>query len=113
MIRRPPRSTLFPYTTLFRSFQDLATNKFNEPLSQSRNGRVSFALFNQFQAQLSEEVKGALFRNVGSLISFEVGDDDAKQLASEFDHHFITAELTGFRQFEIAMKLPKRQGNPS
>src|SRR3989442_11381275 len=22
MIRRPPRSTLFPYTTLFRSFQD-------------------------------------------------------------------------------------------
>src|SRR3989337_4311078 len=24
MIRRPPRSTLFPYTTLFRSLQDLA-----------------------------------------------------------------------------------------
>src|SRR5256885_3820653 len=23
MIRRPPRSTLFPYTTLFRSFTDL------------------------------------------------------------------------------------------
>src|SRR3712207_7579514 len=67
MIRRPPRSTLFPYTTLFRSFQDLATNKFNEALSQSRNGRVSFALFNQFQAQLSDEVQGALFGNVGSL----------------------------------------------
>jgi len=25
MIRRPPRSTLFPYTTLFRSASDLAT----------------------------------------------------------------------------------------
>src|SRR3712207_9123091 len=24
MIRRPPRSTLFPYTTLFRSLEDLA-----------------------------------------------------------------------------------------
>src|SRR5687767_15770226 len=24
MIRRPPRSTLFPYTTLFRSFEDFA-----------------------------------------------------------------------------------------
>jgi hypothetical protein len=93
-------------------FQDLATNKFNEALSQSRNGRVSFALFNQFQAQLSEEVKEALFGNVGSLISFEVGADDAKQLASEFDHHFTAAELTALRQFEIAMKLPKRQGNP-
>src|SRR2546421_6767250 len=26
MIRRPPRSTLFPYTTLFRSWQTLATD---------------------------------------------------------------------------------------
>src|SRR5258708_28415014 len=25
MIRRPPRSTLFPYTTLFRSFPDVDT----------------------------------------------------------------------------------------
>jgi DNA helicase HerA-like ATPase len=35
-------------------FQDLATARFDDALSQSRNGRVSFALFNQFQAQLSE-----------------------------------------------------------
>src|SRR5438874_8375212 len=27
MIRRPPRSTLFPYTTLFRSYRDLASAK--------------------------------------------------------------------------------------
>src|SRR5258707_7384033 len=33
MIRRPPRSTLFPYTTLFRSPADLWT-----PLRPSRNG---------------------------------------------------------------------------
>src|SRR2546427_5283694 len=31
MIRRPPRSTLFPYTTLFRSRSDLATNDLLEP----------------------------------------------------------------------------------
>src|SRR2546430_13728692 len=30
MIRRPPRSTLFPYTTLFRSLKDLA-KKLNLP----------------------------------------------------------------------------------
>jgi hypothetical protein len=34
-------------------FQDLATARFDDALSQSRNGRVSFTLFNQFQAQLS------------------------------------------------------------
>src|SRR5258708_21288243 len=30
MIRRPPRSTLFPYTTLFRSARDLAEGRFAE-----------------------------------------------------------------------------------
>src|SRR2546422_3510761 len=34
MIRRPPRSTLFPYTTLFRSRGDLAGN--GRPLGGSR-----------------------------------------------------------------------------
>src|SRR3712207_6953217 len=34
MIRRPPRSTLFPYTTLFRS----ATSKFGFPVGQAPSG---------------------------------------------------------------------------
>jgi hypothetical protein len=93
-------------------FQDIATARFDDALSQSRNGRVSFALFNQFQAQLSEQVKSALFGNVGSLIAFEVGADDAAELARQFDNHFTPQELTGLRQYEVALKLPKRQGNP-
>src|SRR3712207_8675975 len=41
MIRRPPRSTLFPYTTLFRSARDRAGKK---PLFYAlRDGRISFA----------------------------------------------------------------------
>src|SRR3712207_8700232 len=31
MIRRPPRSTLFPYTTLFRSHRDVSTTQFVDP----------------------------------------------------------------------------------
>src|SRR5438552_13855230 len=40
MIRRPPRSTLFPYTTLFRSLRFLARNQlgFIERLIAIRNG---------------------------------------------------------------------------
>src|SRR5256885_10954271 len=37
MIRRPPRSTLFPYTTLFRS--SLAALRKEEPLSNASAGR--------------------------------------------------------------------------
>src|SRR3712207_9176294 len=34
MIRRPPRSTLFPYTTLFRSMWDLLGRRFETPVYQ-------------------------------------------------------------------------------
>src|SRR3712207_6857870 len=43
MIRRPPRSTLFPYTTLFRSYSDtlaiafLSSNGIPTPLPASRS----------------------------------------------------------------------------
>ena len=90
----------------------MATARFDDALSQSRNGRVAFTLFNQYQAQLSEAVKEALFGNVGSLVSFEVGANDAAELARQFDDHFTAQQLTGLRQYEVALRLPKREGNP-
>ena len=90
----------------------MATARFDDALSQSRNRRVSFTLFNQFQAQLSEQVRQALFGNVGSLIAFGVGADDADELSRQFDKHFTPEQLTGLRQYEVALRLPKREGNP-
>src|SRR5256885_9453685 len=40
MIRRPPRSTLFPYTTLFRSRVRLTTAKRRSPISSWRESRI-------------------------------------------------------------------------
>src|SRR5687767_15497143 len=40
MIRRPPRSTLFPYTTLFRSERDRARGRVMPHAEQPRHGRV-------------------------------------------------------------------------
>src|SRR5258708_19338903 len=43
MIRRPPRSTLFPYTTLFRSYRDAQTGTGRRARlhGQSREARAS------------------------------------------------------------------------
>src|SRR2546426_10133820 len=43
MIRRPPRSTLFPYTTLFRSFQTLVETLPQNILRKDAQGRFTFA----------------------------------------------------------------------
>src|SRR2546426_9137912 len=46
MIRRPPRSTLFPYTTLFRSGRDVGVNQYicihrtHELVDQSENSMM-------------------------------------------------------------------------
>src|SRR5687768_18075863 len=41
MIRRPPRSTLFPYTTLFRSFTNVGVTADNQPWWEGLdNGQV-------------------------------------------------------------------------
>src|SRR2546430_4353797 len=49
MIRRPPRSTLFPYTTLFRSQSELTQNLVLEAGYQGNEGHKlpRFRIFNQ------------------------------------------------------------------
>src|SRR2546426_8183555 len=39
MIRRPPRSTLFPYTTLFRSTNGVEVDHGDHPVTLGRMGR--------------------------------------------------------------------------
>lgn len=93
-------------------FGDLVTPGFGPLLSQSRAGRVSVSCFTQHQAQLPAGVLDAVFGNIGNLVAFRVGAEDAERLAREFDHSFVPGELTGLREHEIAVKLPKRAGNP-
>src|SRR3712207_7359229 len=65
MIRRPPRSTLFPYTTLFRSWQVEANFLGKRTLIALRlvdliaPRRVRFALLGDPQAYLMVEVSPA------------------------------------------------------
>src|SRR2546427_5645678 len=40
MIRRPPRSTLFPYTTLFRSFIDQNPNATEDEIKEALTGLI-------------------------------------------------------------------------
>src|SRR5688572_32104571 len=55
MIRRPPRSTLFPYTTLFRSARDL-TQAFFARAFEKR----PFAAYDPAKARFRTYLKGAL-----------------------------------------------------
>ncbi len=70
-------------------FQNFATDSFATILSEARKYRLNLTMANQYVAQMSDEVKAAVFGNVGSLIAFQIGIDDAKIFAEQFDEERI------------------------
>ena len=70
-------------------FQNFATDSFSTILSEARKYRLNLTMANQYVAQMSEEVAAAVFGNVGTLISFQVGIDDAKVFAEQFDEEKV------------------------
>src|SRR3990170_4463676 len=61
-------------------FQNFATPDFATMLSEARKYRLNITVTNQFIGQMEEEVKNAVFGNVGTLIAFRVGVTDANYL---------------------------------
>ncbi len=66
-------------------FQNFATDTFDEILSEARKYRLNLTLAHQFLGQLSEKIRTTVFGNVGSMVSFRVGGNDAKILEEEYN----------------------------
>ena len=65
-------------------FQNFATDSFATILSEARKYRLSLTLAHQFLGQLPISLRQAVLGNVGSIIAFRTGADDAAALALEF-----------------------------
>jgi len=85
-------------------FQNFATADFAQILSEARKYRLNLAVANQFIGQVEEEVKNAVFGNVGSLITFRVGVTDANYLQHEFQPTFSEADLTNIEKYHVYIK---------
>jgi len=85
-------------------FQNFATPDFAVILSEARKYHLSLTVANQFVGQIDEEVKQAVFGNVGSLISFRVGVTDANFLQHEYAPTFSEADLTNVERFNVFIK---------
>lgn len=72
-------------------FQNFASERFVSILSEARKYRLSLTLATQYTAQVSQEVRTALLGNVGTVVSFRVGDEDAPVLARALHPWPITA----------------------
>lgn len=85
-------------------FQNFATPDFAQILSEARKYRLNLIVANQFIGQMDEEVKNAIFGNVGTLVSFRVGVTDANYLSHEFQPIFSEADLINVDRFNAYIK---------
>jgi hypothetical protein len=85
-------------------FQNFATPDFAQILSEARKYRLNLIVANQFTGQMDEEVKNAIFGNVGTLVSFRVGVTDANYLQHEFQPVFTEADLINVDRFNAYIK---------
>jgi type IV secretory pathway TraG/TraD family ATPase VirD4 len=85
-------------------FQNFATPDFAQILSEARKYRLNLVVANQFIGQMEEEVKNAVFGNVGTLVAFRVGVTDANYLQHEFQPVFNETDLINIDKFNAYMK---------
>ena len=74
-------------------FQNFSTDSFATIMSEARKYALNLIVANQFTTQLSEEIRDAVFGNMGTIISFRVGQDDVKTLAQYFQPLFDEDDL--------------------
>lgn len=85
-------------------FQNFATPDFATILSEARKYRLGLCVANQFIGQVEEEVKNAVFGNVGTIVSYRVGVTDANYLAHEFSPTFGEDDLLNVEKYHAFVK---------
>lgn len=85
-------------------FQNFATPDFAQILSEARKYRLNLIVANQFIGQMEEEIKNAIFGNVGTIASFRVGVNDASYLQREFQPIFNETDLINVDRFNAYMR---------
>jgi hypothetical protein len=86
-------------------FQNFATDSFADILSESRKYRLNLIVGNQFSTQLTDEIRDAVFGNVGTVVSFRVGTEDAEFLTKQFQPVFDIDDLQFLPNFNTIIRM--------
>jgi hypothetical protein len=102
-----PAEERSPFYLYVDEFQNFATDSFATILSEARKYGLNLTVANQYIAQMSIEVKDAVFGNVGSIIAFRMGVDDARSMTRYFEPRFEEYDLVHMhnRHFVISTTI--------
>ena len=86
-------------------FQNFTTDTIATILAEARKYKLNLIIGHQFIGQLKENIKNAVFGNVGSMAVFRVGAEDAEFLVKQFTPVFEQQDLLNIDNFNAYLKL--------
>ncbi len=94
-----------PFYLYVDEFQNFATDSFATILSEARKYALNLTVANQYTAQMSQEVKDAVFGNVGSIVTFRTSADDARTMTKYFEPHFTDHDIVHMHNRDTAISM--------
>jgi hypothetical protein len=86
-------------------FQNFANETFAEILSEARKYKLNLIITHQYIEQMEEEVRDAVFGNVGTTVAFRVGPFDAEVLETVFMPKFLKEDIVALDKRQIYLSL--------
>ncbi len=99
-----PESERKDFCLFVDEFQNFSTDSFADIMSEARKYHLNLIVANQYITQLSEEIKGAVFGNVGTVVSFRVGQEDAQFLGEYFKPNFKPEDLIRIPNYNMILR---------
>lgn len=94
-----------PFYVYVDEMHSFVTLSFADVLAEARKYGVGLFLTHQYLSQIDERIRSAIFGNVGTLISFRVGAEDAIEIAKEFSSVFKENDLVSLPKYSMYLKL--------
>lgn len=88
-----PESDRVDFALYVDEFQNFSTDSFATIMSEARKYHLNLIVANQFTTQLTEEIRDAVFGNMGTIVAFRVGQNDVEGLAKYFQPAFDADDL--------------------
>ena len=100
-----PESERNDFYLYIDEFQNVTTDSIAVILSEARKYKLNLTIAHQFIGQLEENIKKAVFGNVGSMGAFSVGAEDGEFLAKQFEPVFDAGDLLNIDNYRAYLKL--------
>jgi hypothetical protein len=100
-----PTHDRIPFYLYVDEFQNFAADSFATILSEARKYALNLTVANQYIAQVPQEVKDAVFGNVGSMIAFRMGADDARGMQRYFEPKFEEYDLVHMHNRHVVINM--------